>query len=329
MGSVIGIKVANGEFYPVLEEGSVAKKRLILTTVHDGQRSMQIDLYKSALRTMADSAYIGSLVVERIRPKPKGDPSVELTIASDGNGGISAEALDLDPQNGGEKLTLSVSLQALEDDRTYDIPDFDLEPGGTPPKGLYDAENSVEEVASKKRGIPIVPILIGAIIILALALGAWILFGRGAEQEAARIGPMENTQKATAAAQEPTKTAQTAQTAEPTAAEASKGTIGTKTTDTSKEAQPQAKTVASSAARTAAPPDADRTRKADNAKSYKVPQTIPAEGVRYKIRWGDTLWDISEAFYRNPWKYTAIARFNKIRNPDFIVSGTYIRIPPP
>jgi nucleoid-associated protein YgaU len=62
--------------------------------------------------------------------------------------------------------------------------------------------------------------------------------------------------------------------------------------------------------------------------SFKVPATIPAAGVPYKIAWGDTLWDIAEAFYRNPWLYTRIARFNNIRNPDHIISGTTIRVPP-
>ena len=62
--------------------------------------------------------------------------------------------------------------------------------------------------------------------------------------------------------------------------------------------------------------------------SYNVPATIPREGVNYRIRYGDTLWDISEAFYRDPWLYPRIARHNNIRNPNFIVSGRTIRIPP-
>ena len=61
--------------------------------------------------------------------------------------------------------------------------------------------------------------------------------------------------------------------------------------------------------------------------SFKAPQTIHSEGVVYKIRWGDTLWDISEAFYRNPWLYPTIVRRNRIRNPNLIVSGTEITIP--
>jgi len=52
----------------------------------------------------------------------------------------------------------------------------------------------------------------------------------------------------------------------------------------------------------------------------------PAE-VRYKIKWGDTLWDLSYVFYRNPWLYTKIAKANKIKNPDRILAGRTILIP--
>lgn len=51
------------------------------------------------------------------------------------------------------------------------------------------------------------------------------------------------------------------------------------------------------------------------------------EGIRYQIRWGDTLWDIADTYYRNPWLYPRIAKYNNIADPDFIVSGTYITIP--
>lgn len=49
--------------------------------------------------------------------------------------------------------------------------------------------------------------------------------------------------------------------------------------------------------------------------------------ITYKIKWGDTLWDISDTYYKNPWRYKYIARFNGIKDPDYIISGTYITIP--
>ncbi len=62
-----------------------------------------------------------------------------------------------------------------------------------------------------------------------------------------------------------------------------------------------------------------------------VPQPAPAasekDAVPYRIKWGDTLWDISDSFYKNPWKYPNIADYNNIPNPDIIISGTDILIP--
>ena len=51
------------------------------------------------------------------------------------------------------------------------------------------------------------------------------------------------------------------------------------------------------------------------------------QNVRYKIKWGDTLWDLADTYYKNPWKYRKIADFNGIKDPDFIISGTHITIP--
>ena len=55
-------------------------------------------------------------------------------------------------------------------------------------------------------------------------------------------------------------------------------------------------------------------------------KSTPKEIV-YKIKWGDTLWDLSAAYYKNPWLYPKIARYNNIKNPDYIIAGSTIRIP--
>ena len=60
------------------------------------------------------------------------------------------------------------------------------------------------------------------------------------------------------------------------------------------------------------------------------PEPIKEEvkGVEYKVKWGDTLWDIAGTYYKNPWLYPVIAEYNKLENPDYIISGTIITIPP-
>ena len=61
----------------------------------------------------------------------------------------------------------------------------------------------------------------------------------------------------------------------------------------------------------------------------EVPEPAPQkpENIIYKIKWGDTLWDIADTYYKNPWKYKYIAKYNNIKNPDYIISGTEITIP--
>ncbi len=58
-----------------------------------------------------------------------------------------------------------------------------------------------------------------------------------------------------------------------------------------------------------------------------VPEPETPKSITYKIKWGDTLWDIADAYYKNPWRYHTIARYNNIKNPDYIISGTTIEIP--
>jgi len=78
----------------------------------------------------------------------------------------------------------------------------------------------------------------------------------------------------------------------------------------------------------AQPKQVKRVRPKAPVMSYRVPAVIPKNGVVYQIQWGDTLWDISAAFYRNPWLYHQIAKDNKIRNPDLIIAGSNLRIYP-
>lgn len=58
-----------------------------------------------------------------------------------------------------------------------------------------------------------------------------------------------------------------------------------------------------------------------------APPKVEPQDITYKIKWGDTLWDIADTYYKNPWRYHKIAKYNGIKDPDYIISGTYIKIP--
>ncbi|MDR1839128.1 MAG: LysM peptidoglycan-binding domain-containing protein [Treponema sp.] len=332
MASSIGIKIANGEFYPLLEENSLIRKRLILTTVHDNQPSMQIDLYRNTTNAMADAQYIGSVVVENIKPKLKGEPSIEMVISSNAGGDIIAEAIDLDTSSGGEHYVLTVSLKSIDEtSRDLEIPDFELETNEDPPSGLYRRAVKINKKAKKRRSFAWLFVLIILIIILGL-LAAWLFYLGGMNTVKPVIDKYISTQTILSVfavkpkpvpEPEPVKqpAPEPAVQSEPVQPEPVQTEIVSQTV----EPVPVIQAPAS--------PPATRPRTASDrppppVASYNVPATIPREGINYMIRWGDTLWDISDAFYRDPWLYPRIARHNNIRNPNYIISGRTISIPP-
>lgn len=119
----IGIKVADGSFYPILDEGSLKKKRLVLTTVNDGQSSVQIDLYRGAGEKLEGASYIGSLLVDEIEAKAKGEAEIELTLGVDEDGTLHSLAKD---RASGLKQSFSVGLENLDATGLYEVPDFDF-----------------------------------------------------------------------------------------------------------------------------------------------------------------------------------------------------------
>jgi molecular chaperone DnaK (HSP70) len=171
MPATIGIKIANGDFYSIMEENVAVKKRLVLTTVHNNQKSVQIDLYKSYAKSMADALYIGSLVMD-MTPKAKGEPSIELTISSDAEGVITAESADMGNPSL-EHQQLSLHLKSFEED-TGDYSDFDVEESGS---SLYQKAEAIRDEEPERKAPWGIIILIGVVLILIL-LGLWFFLFR-------------------------------------------------------------------------------------------------------------------------------------------------------
>ncbi len=315
MGSAsIGIKLADSKFFPVLEEGEPASKILDLTTVREGQTSVQINLFRNNQDSIDDAEYVGTLIIEDIADKPAGDPTIELTLTLDGNNELSAEAVDLDS---GSRQLLTVSLETLDSETLYDLPDFNLSPmynsvelgndpdhdnvvvegtiPGNPPEGLYEMNNEEE----KKNGIYLpawLLILILAVGVLSLVLALLVsartlLLNRSLRDAAATPVTVEAPV---------VPTVEPAPVAEPAPVETPPPVAETPVTVVVEEPA---------------------------AVPVQPEPSTEAKATRYKIKWGDTLWDISDAYYRTPWRYPEIAKFNKIKNPNLIISGTWLDIP--
>lgn len=140
--STIGIKIANGNFYPIIDTSAAGKKRLVLTTVKDGQDSVQVDIYRGENGSIESASYIGSLLLENIAAADKGEPELELIIGIDEENNLTASVGD---SVSGEKQSLSLSLDTLSDGGEFDLPDFDLDSSIEPTSPVTSVEEEFEE----------------------------------------------------------------------------------------------------------------------------------------------------------------------------------------
>jgi hypothetical protein len=79
---MIGLKLADGSFYPVLEEGVAKTKKLTLTTARDNQETVHIVLVKGEPGDSGgDLSFIRELFLSGLERAPGGDPDIELTLS--------------------------------------------------------------------------------------------------------------------------------------------------------------------------------------------------------------------------------------------------------
>ena len=444
--NIIGIKQADGTFYPILTRGKPAKKRLQITTASDNQTAAQITLFCASDESFSDAEYVDTLMIEGLKPHEKRAVDIDFVVSLDENDELSAEVYD---KESGGSTNSAVSLVAIGSNNTeaentfgisdepvpfdsdtssdalgladlddFDLPDpatisddtpvtdsagdddlnFDINDPSlytnetvaddafaddssadetyeaiaatagataasiTPDMSAFSVSNdgyddiadeydkTYEDIAAAagvaksadeelfnsddnynsseapdlfsdqqssdsgfsdfdfldpnagKSRIPLVPVIcvICAIISLLSCIFIWLAGSRNKEPLQPLVvdkAPAVKYQSVTVVTEKPE------------------------------------------------PVDAaliDRISSAYSAKEDSIviidaPVVVPAPASRrasekdtkdYQIKWGDTLWDIADTFYKNPWMYEKIARTNNIKNPDFILSGTWIKIPP-
>ena len=123
MGKKIGIKLADGSFYPIMEDGVPQKKLMELTTVQDNQTTASIDLYRSESGTMEDAEYVDTVEISELVPHPGGEASMSFTIQLDENNMLSAEVID--PESGKTSAT-KADLVNLPSEKRNSVPDYTL-----------------------------------------------------------------------------------------------------------------------------------------------------------------------------------------------------------
>ena len=112
----IGIKLADGSFYPIIREGSEETKTLDVTTVKDNQTTVQIDLYSSESDSMADAQYVDSLEITHLNPHPNGEPNLHLEVSLDKDNKLRANVID--PETGLSSTTKVTLVSRTEAERS-------------------------------------------------------------------------------------------------------------------------------------------------------------------------------------------------------------------
>ena len=373
MAAKIGIKLADGTFFPIMDDDFSASETLELTTVRNDQRSVQINLFRKE-DDVPEPAYIGSLIVEDIHERAAGDPTIELRLSLDEQKNLSVEALDKDS---GSHQALRVSLENLTD-QSFGNLDFDLnsetgeadidlstaqamdtdaldDPQAFSAISFYNNDDEAEDPA-KKHGFPIwLLILLILLGVAALVLGILLLTKKSLAEDDSPVTVRPDQVIIVPAKPEPPQDVQVQKTepalptdsrvTEPPTPAPEQPAAEPSAPQQDKPAVPQPDAADSSAdSENAAVPESANTAvpETKNAQATETSQSAAetsqgtvantavsaGKAVRYTLRWGDTLWDLSETYYRTPWLYTKIAEHNKLTNPDWVMSGTTIEIPP-
>lgn len=304
----IGIKLADGSFFPVMEEGKQQTKQLELTTANNNQTCVMVDLYRSETSSMDDAEYIDTLKIENLVEHPDGEPSLAFSISLDENNQLTANIQD--PETGaGATSDSSLSLVKRSDDELFTTDDYTIEestnfiPSGEEEgpisfQGLYDKETEMgeagfhEEKTSKKSKLYVRICLICAIICIIATL--ILIFLVPVKMDKKNTDQIQDDQITLSELEQP-QTEVEAKKEEPKAPQAKDNEIVV-------------------------------IKQADKVEPSPVAK-VSGKDVKYKLKWGDTLWDIASTYYKNPWKYKKIAAHNNIKNPDHIISGTVIVIP--
>lgn len=416
----IGIKLADGSFYPVLTEGTADKKELNLTTVKDDQTTVQVDLYRSESGTMEDAEYVDTLEIKHLKKHPNGEPDIALDISLDENGELNAELHDpetgkdssttvslvsrtLEQRNEQSDVTMATDTDLNLDDNTLADDDFDLDASlnsnteqetfdsdediAFDPNSLqFDSiveENTENTESAEENEITMDEPAVEESVAddfnfdtetssdvtisdddFTVPEESEISFDEPAtettetssEDDFFNDTPSETQQTSNAGLDfsdildEETKEGHAASTEDTESIKKTKVPVliciicaviciiavilillfSSKKKCNVTEA-PKTQIEKTEDTKETSKYDAKENEVVVAPATEVVPETPKAKpaskNITYKIKWGDTLWDLAKTYYNNPWKYPKIAKYNGIKNPDHIISGTTIIIP--
>ena len=171
--ALIGIKLADGTFYPVIESDQPQRKRMTLTVAREGQTSAQIDFLR---KDGPFDQHVGSLVLQDLASDSAAELALEMGLAADGT--IDARVADA---TGKQFQSFSVNVNTLEAGDSYSLPDLDMDDLPSDISAVEDMEDlprpeldEAEPSALPPR--PFSALVLAAIIMVGLSLVAFAAF---------------------------------------------------------------------------------------------------------------------------------------------------------
>lgn len=311
---VLGIKTASGTIVSILDFRTQRWNQTVFTTIRDRQKKAVFDFYYRDEES-AGWQYLDSLPLARIPPAPAGEPELSVTTKVDGQDSISLEIHDPAAPNP-VRFVLQADLFGSKGGNSQEgsvpagkIPDS---PGRTAGKvrdsGVHSKTAASIPIREKGRKGRLVWLMLALAVIF---LSVSVFFSN--------LNPVSLLQRSggrapgIGKAEQPARAAETPRTENPP-----------EMTPSLRQSEPMESAASGLAA------EAQQDAETANGELEHEPTSVTAgRGEReYLITWGDTLWRITERFYGDREVYPALADANRIPDPDVIIAGETLVLPP-
>lgn len=204
----IGIKLADHTFYPVIQDETPQRKRMVLSPAQEQQASIQVDLIR---RSEDGDQSVGSLVLEDLQAGATSE--FELVVGIDETGNVDAKVSD---PTGEQFQSFSINLSQLNIDESFSIPEINGDGGDvgsvtsigdeldddltgglefdefTADEELVRSDDEDDDMRTNVR--PFSPLLLTAILLIALSLLALGAFGIFSWLKADSVPELRTTQ---------------------------------------------------------------------------------------------------------------------------------------
>lgn len=325
---MIGIRIADGSFFPVLEENS-GRRKIVLTAANKGQEKVRIDF-------LSDDYHLGTIFLDGI----KDDSDIELIMESVGRT-LIATATDT---RTGNRAILNAVLPAPEPEKKPEAvpvppPEKKPEPEKKPVPEPEERPVRISRPASGAACSPVIDRTVRNLQILLFVMTVILAFLSGVVVYAVVNMPAVTEKGTVVMFSEPAPEVLPAPEPVPAAPEP----IPEPEPIPAPEPEPIPEPVVSEPV---APPPAVHEPAPQppvhcyppvyHGCPYHRPPMPPAtppqpiyyvpEYIRYKVKYGDTLWSIARTFCIDPYMYLEIARENRIADPTKIYPGTILMI---